>query len=183
MKRTIVSKWVTSILLAITITLGANASAYMKIDGIDGEAVDKDHKGWSDIMTFEQGLRKQVASTGGKKGKRPSTASWSNVIVTKELDKSSPKMALAVASGRVIPWVVLDVTASLEEGGEIAYYRYELKNVQVTSYKVGGTHENMLPVESFSLNFEEIKVTYNSLDPNHGGRVSYGWDLVNNQPN
>ena len=29
-------------------------AAFVKYDGIDGEATDKDHKGWSDLLSFSQ---------------------------------------------------------------------------------------------------------------------------------
>ena len=46
-----------------------------------------------------------------------------------------------------------------------SYYRYELKNVFVTSYSTSGDSSGgeTVPVEQFSLNYEEIKVTYNSV--------------------
>lgn len=38
---------------------------------------------------------------------------------------------------------------------------YELKNVLVSSYQVGGAGQSEnVPTEEISLNFEEIKVTY-----------------------
>ncbi len=39
-----------------------------------------------------------------------------------------------------------------------SYLRYELKNVLITSLRKGGTRN--APTDDFSLNFEEIKVTY-----------------------
>ena len=60
----------------------------------------------------------------------------------------------------------------------LTYYAYELKNVQVTSYQVGGNPESR-PQEQMSLNFEEIKVTYTECD-NAGkkkGNVEYTWKV------
>jgi len=207
MKKTIVTKWVTSVLLAITISPASSAGVFAKLDGIEGEADAVGYHGWSDIISFEQGLKMPVASADtttthnpfGGKPKPSLEAKWSDVIVVKQLDKSSHKIAVAVASGRVIPRVILDVTVPMEDGSELAYCRYILKNVQVTSYNVVATNENMLPVENISLNFEEVKVAYrsfgseeitttNSLGPasklNREGanNFSSGWDLVNNQP-
>ena len=62
----------------------------------------------------------------------------------------------------------------------MTYYRYELKNVLVTSYSVSGAAQSEdVPSEDFSLNFEEIKVTYTEND-NKGkkkGNVEYGWKV------
>ncbi|MDI9446743.1 MAG: type VI secretion system tube protein Hcp, partial [Planctomycetota bacterium] len=32
-------------------------AAYIKFDGVDGEAQDAQHKNWSDILSFSQGIR------------------------------------------------------------------------------------------------------------------------------
>lgn len=32
----------------------ADAAAYIKLDGVEGECQDKDHKGWSDLASFAQ---------------------------------------------------------------------------------------------------------------------------------
>jgi len=46
----------------------------------------------------------------------------------------------------------------------VTYFVYELKNVLVTSYSISGSGETDVPVESFSLNFEKIKWTYDEFD-------------------
>lgn len=77
----------------------------------------------------------------------------------------------------------IDVTASFG-GSRATYYRYELKNVMVTSYSVSGaTQSDQRPVEQFSLNFEKIEWTYTELA--HDGKPladhrAY-WDFVLNQ--
>ena len=66
------------------------------------------------------------------------------------------------------------------DSGRVTYYRYELKNVLVTSYNVSGSGQSEdVPMEDFSLNFEEVKVTYTEND-NKGkskGNVEYSWKV------
>ena len=80
----------------------------------------------------------------------------------------------------VFPKVEIDCTASYTDAGRVTYYRYELTNVMVTSYNVSGSGQaEDVPVEDFSLNFEEIKVTYTEND-NAGkkkGNVEYSWKV------
>ena len=45
-------------------------AAYIKFDGVDGEAQDKDHKGWSDIMSFSQGLHQPGGGSTGATRRR-----------------------------------------------------------------------------------------------------------------
>lgn len=152
-------------------------AGYIKFDGIDGEFQDKDHKNWSVIESFSQVLHK---TGGGKSGssRRGGDVQFEDVHVAKEVDKSSPKLAEAVAKGKVFAKVEIHVTASYTDQGRVTYYAYELKNVQVTSYQVGGSPENR-PNEQLSLNFEEIKCTYTEMD-NAGkkkGNVEYTWKV------
>ncbi len=152
-------------------------AGYIKFDGIDGEFQDKDHKNWSVLESFSQALHK---TGGGKTGstRRGGDVLFEDVHVGKEVDKSSPKIAEAVAKGKVFAKVEIHITASYTDQGRVTYYAYELKNVQVSSYQVGGNPESR-PTEQMSLNFEEIKVTYTEMD-NKGskkGNVEYTWKV------
>ncbi|MBT5927537.1 MAG: type VI secretion system tube protein Hcp [Verrucomicrobia bacterium] len=179
MKNKTITKWVASICLAVITTLSTNAAGYIKFDGIEGESRATGHKGWSDIMSFSQGIHQPG---GGKTGatRRRSSAVFQDLVVVKELDKSSPKIAESVATGRVFPRVVLEMTARTDSG-EITYYSYELTNALVKSYQISADNPNLLPVENFSLNFEEIKVTYTGLEFDSGDKpkegTSYSWKV------
>ncbi len=66
-----------------------------------------------------------------------------------------------MCKGKVFPKVEIHLTASYTDAGRVTYYAYELKNVLVTSYNISGSGQSEdVPMEDFSLNFEEIKVTY-----------------------
>ena len=103
-----------------------------------------------------------------------------DITCTKELDKASPKLAESVCKGKVFPKVEIHLTASYTDSGRVTYYAYELKNVQVASYHVGGQGQSeSVPVEDFTLNFEEIKVTYTENDSKgkKKGNVEYSWKV------
>lgn len=154
-------------------------AAYIKFDGIDGEAKDKDHDKWSDIASFSQAIHKPGAGQTGPTRRRGDVV-LDDVMIVKELDKASPKLAEAVCLGRVFPKVLIHVTASYTDKGRITYYAYELKNVQVMSYTVSGAGQSeAVPTEEFSLNFEEIKVTYteNGPDGKAKGNIEYTWKV------
>lgn len=153
-------------------------AAYIKFDGVDGEAQDKDHKGWSDLASFGQAIHKPGAGTGPTR--RRGDVVLDDLVCVKELDKASPKLAEAVCKGRVFPKVEIHVTASYTDSGRITYYAYELKNVQVVSYDVSGSGQaEDVPVETVSLNFEEIKVTYTENDSagKKKGNIEYSWKV------
>ncbi len=158
-------------------------AAYIKFDGIQGESQDKDHKGWSDISSFGQGMTQPGGGTTGATRRRGDVI-LENFSVSKELDKASPKVAEAICKGKVFPKVEIDLTASYTDAGRVTYYRYELKNVMVTSYNIGGSGQSEdVPMEDFSLNFEEIKVTYTECGPDGSkkGNIEYSWKVEEGQ--
>jgi len=154
-------------------------AAYIKFDGVDGEAQDKDHKNWSDLASFSQGLMQPGGASTGPTRRRGDVI-VEDIAANKELDKASPKIAEAVCLGKVFPKVNIELTASYTDAGRVTYYAYELKNVLVTSYNISGSGQSEdVPVEDFSLNFEEIKVTYTEADDkgNKKGNVEYAWKV------
>ena len=154
-------------------------AAYIKFNGVTGEAQDKDHKGWSDLGSFQQGITQPGRSSTGPTRRRGDVV-LDDVVCTKELDKASPKIAEAVCKGKVFPNVEIHVTASTTDAGRVTYYAYDLKNVMVTSYDISGSGQSEeVPMETFSLNFEEIKVTYTECDREGKtkGKVEYSWKV------
>lgn len=154
-------------------------AAYIKFDGVDGEARDKNHKGWSKLASFGQGLhRPGDGSTGSARSR--GRVILDDIAVSKILDKASLKIAEAVCKAKVFPKVEIHLTASYSDAGRVTYYAYELKNVLVTSYNIDGSGKpGDVPVEDFSLNFEEIKVIYTEMN-NKGkkkGDVEYSWKV------
>ena len=73
------------------------AAYYIKFDGIDGEARDKDHLGWSDLLCFDQAMRTPIGGTSSDGTRRRGDVVLEDIVLVKELDKASPKLAEAVA--------------------------------------------------------------------------------------
>ncbi len=154
-------------------------TAYIKFDGVDGEAKEKSHKKWSSIVAFTQGLHRPGGESDGSTRRRGEVV-MDDILVSKKLDKASPKIAEAVLKGKVFPKVEIHLTSTYADAGRTTYYAYELKNVLVTSYDIShGNKPKQLPVEEFELNFEEIKVTYTLVDKNGRttGNVEYSWKV------
>lgn len=158
---------------------GTTTRMYVKFEGLDGEAQDKDHKGWSDILSFSQGQSLPEGGTGPTR--RRGDVVFEDIVVVKELDKASPKLAEAVCQGKVFPKVEIHVTASYTDAGRVTYYAYELRNVLIASYYVsGGGQGEDVPTEEISFSFEEIKAVYTETDETGKakGNVEYEWNVV-----
>jgi len=151
---------------------------FIKFDGIDGECNDKDHKNWSDLLSLSWGLHKAGAGATGQTRRR-GVVTVEDVVITKEMDKSSPKLSEAVCSGKVFPKVEFHDTASYGET-RATFLKYELKNVLVTSHNLSAAGGgDAVPTETVSLNFEEVKQTYTEFDATgkKKGNVEMTWKV------
>jgi type VI secretion system secreted protein Hcp len=151
---------------------------FIKFDGIEGEAKDKDHKGWTDLLSMSGGIHKAGAGATGQTRRR-GVATIEDIACVKETDKSSPKIFEAIACGKCFPKVEIHDTATYGDA-RATFLKYELKNVMVSSMNfsaAGGG--DAVPTESFSLNFEEYKQTYTEYDAKgtKKGNVEATWKV------
>jgi type VI secretion system Hcp family effector len=142
-------------------------ACYIKFDGVDGESKDKDHQTWVDLQSASLSSRTEASGQTGASRKR-GTVVMDDVHCTKLLDKATPKIFEACVNGKVFPKVEIHFCHSYSDAakGRQPYMLIELKDVYVTSFQgsgVGG-ESGQIPMESFSLNYEEIRFTYNELD-------------------
>ena len=88
---------------------------FIKFDGVDGQAKDKDHKNWSDCLSMTWGVHKAGTGATGQTRHR-GVATVEDFVITKELDKASPKQAEGVLTGKVYPKVEIHDTATYGDG-------------------------------------------------------------------
>jgi len=151
---------------------------FIKFDGVDGEAKDKDHKSWSDLLSMSWGVHKAGGGATGQTRRR-GVATVEDINITKELDKSSPKLTEAVLTGKVFPKVEIHDSATYGDN-RATFLKYELKNVAVTSHSISAAGGgDAVPHECMSLNFEEVKHTYVEYDEKgtKKGNVEMVWKV------
>lgn len=145
---------------------------FLRVDGIPGESKDAAHKGEIDVLSFAWGLTNSGgAAPGGGAG--AGKASFQDLHVVKLVDKASPKLFEACASGQHIKEVVLTCRRSGKK--QLEFLSYKLSNVVITSYQVGGSAPEA-PTDQVSLNFGKIEMEYRPA----GGEpaVRAGWDVA-----
>jgi type VI secretion system secreted protein Hcp len=179
-----------------------HSSAYIKFDGIDGEAQEAGHESWSQIVSFNQAIHQPGGGTDITR--RRGEVVLDDIVVLKQIDKASPKLAEAITKGNVFPTVEIHFTGPSEGSTCVGtFYAYELKNVLITSYSVSGSNPLAFsliipapditmpssgpfivqavdaPMEEIALNFEEIKVTYTECDASGSkqGNVEYSFKV------
>jgi type VI secretion system secreted protein Hcp len=138
-------------------TATVHADGFARFEGVDGEATERNHPKWIEIQGFTMAARLPDAGGSGSSRRRGS-ATFEPIRISKRLDSASPQLEKALATGRVIPSVTLELTSSGKGGGAV-YYRVELKNVLVTSYQLSA-RGNAPPAEELTISYTEIKVSY-----------------------
>lgn len=127
-----------------------SSAAFLKIEGIPGESKDRKHGGWIEINSL---------NTTENQSRRKGSTTLGDIVVVKEIDASTPKLAESVRTKQVIPKAT--IVKYDDTNNRQGYYVVKMKNVMVTSYQTGGNASaDSVPTEDFSLNFEEIKFEY-----------------------
>jgi len=144
-----------TLLLGVALCLGAgflatpasaSVDAYLKIDGVDGESIHKDHKDWLDVTALSVGGQ----STGSASDARKVT--YHPFTITRRVDKASARLAQACVKGVHFPTVAVELTAENEHA---VVWRVVLKDVVVSSY-----HAVPLPNAKAAPVNEELTLTY-----------------------
>lgn len=159
-------------------------SGYIKIGDIQGESVEPNHGGWINLLSVSQSITRPMSAGASGSTRQRSTATLGDIVCTKELDKSTPKLMEAICKGTNFPKVHIDLCTSSQGDTRIPYMKWELVNARVTSYDVAGsTDGSVVPTESFGLNYEEVKWTYDELDKENKskGKVETSWKVEEGQ--
>jgi len=164
-----------------TTTNGGTNKIFLNVDGIPGESFDAKHDEWIDVISFSHGISQPSSGTGISRTAERST--HEDFVVTKELDKSSPKLALACCNGNHITEVVIEVCRADTSD---RYMRYTLTDVIVASISQNGSSQggDARPIEEVSLRYGRIDWSYTEMDPMTSkpkGDVDAYWDIETNK--
>ena len=155
---------------------------FLKLDGIDGESTDDKHKDWIEIDSFSWGLgQADVGDASSRAGAAAGKVSIQDFNFSKRIDKSSPILMLSCASGKHMKEGILIGMRGGEKPQE--YLVIKMTDILISSYQTGGSSGDVLPVDSFSLNFAKIEFTYTPQDERGGAGkpVSASWDVKANK--
>lgn len=133
-----------------------------------------------EVQSFSWAVQ-NVLSTGGAGAGR---VVKQDLVITKKTDAASPKLFLACATGQHIQQATLTVKRAGPRSD--VFLQYDLEDVLISSYQIGGAQGGSGPVlnESVSLNFAKIKMTVTPVLPNGkpGDPVTAEFDFQLNQP-
>jgi type VI secretion system secreted protein Hcp len=154
---------------------------FIKIDGIEGESQDAKHKGEIDLESWSWG-ESQSGTHSGQGGGGAGKVSMQDFHFVMKVNKSSPKVMLACASGQHIPKAVLTCRKAGTDQQE--FLKITMSDLLVSSYQTGGSgHSDIVPTDQVSLNYSKIEFEYKEQKPDGtlGGSVKAGWNLKENK--
>ena len=135
--------------------------AFLKIDGIPGESLDRQHKDEIEIESFSWGLSNTGSIGSGGGGAGAGKAVLQDFHFTSKLSKASPLLLKACATGQHLKEALLTVRRGGGEGrGGNEYLKIKLSDILVSSLAPAGEATDEFPSESFSLNFLKIDYLY-----------------------
>jgi len=154
----------------------SQSDIFLKIDGIDGESTDDKHKNELEVQSWSWGATNQgtFGSGGGGGGGK---ANFSDITITKYVDKSTPKLLKAVATGQHIKSMVL--VCRKAGGDKQEYLKLTLSDVLISSYQsVSKPEDGPIPKEEIKLNYGVINYDYKpqKADGSLEGSVAVGYD-------
>lgn len=149
---------------------------FLKIEGITGESRDARHKSEIELLSFGWGEQESDHATGGGGAGK---VSFQDFQFTSRVNKASPHLFLACASGRHFPKATMTARRA---GGELEFLKLTFQDVLVTSFQDGGADSTDAPVDQVCLNFGKVTFEYVSqrADGKADTAVIAGWNVVQN---
>jgi len=157
---------------------------YLKLGpSVKGAVTAEGYAGWVECGSLQFGVGKGISTPVGSAADRDcSTASVSEVTVSKEMDPSSIALfKLAVAGSDKAAKLEIHVLKS--DGKKIVpFVQYEFENSLVSGYSVSSGGDR--PSESLSFNFTKIQMKYVASDAaaGEGSPAVAGFDLAKGIP-
>ena len=98
-------------------------AGYVKLGSIEGESIEPNHSGWINLLSVSQGISRPLSAGASGSTRQRSSASLEDIALTKEVDKSTPKLAEAICTGVNFPKVEIHLCTSSEGGERIPYFK------------------------------------------------------------
>jgi len=152
---------------------------FLKIDGVEGEAVDHKHGKEIDVLAWSWGMSQSGSmhvGGGGGAGK----VAVQDISLTKYVDRSSPNLMNTCMTGKHYA----NATITVRKAGDkpVEYYIIVMTDVLVTSVSTGGSGGEDRLTENVSLNFAKVEVKYTpqAKDGTAGAQVETGFNIEEN---
>jgi len=170
----------TAIVLASVASMGpsaAMADMFMKIGDIEGESLDDKHKDEVDVLAWSWSMS-QAGTTRAGAGGGAGKVNVQDLTVTKYVDKATPYLMEACATGKQLLEAVLTVRKL--DDSPFQYLKITMTDVLITNVTTGGSAEDERATENVTLNFAKYQLEYTPQMPDGsaGAPIVTGFDIV-----
>ena len=151
---------------------------YMEYDGIEGNVTMAGYEKQIAVLNMQWGVGRGITMVTGRTANREaSTASISEVTVTKEMDKATALLVQEATVGTKGKEVKLHLTRTGADGEE-EIMTYTLHDTLVSSYSVSSSGSGE-PIENVSLSFTKIEMAFSESgkDNAKGGTGRFGYSI------
>lgn len=156
---------------------------YIQYDGIKGNTTAEGYKDHLTVSSMQFGVGRGISMEPGNLSNREATRpTISEVTVTKVADTSSVALFKEAVTGSAGKLVVIKF---VQTGSDklIEYMTYTLEDCLVSGYSISADSEGN-PMESISLSFAKVMVSYNDFDKSNksANPQRVGYDLTTAKP-
>jgi type VI secretion system secreted protein Hcp len=131
---------------------------FLKLHGIEGESQDAKHRGEIELVSWNWGLQ-QSSALGGPTGRGSGKALLQDLTFKHRVDKASPKLIAACASGARIQAATLVLRKTGKSAAE--FLKIKLTDVFVASVTLDAVAtDSTLPQETVTLQYVQIDFEY-----------------------
>ncbi len=130
---------------------------FAKIGDIKGESLDDKHKENIEVLSWSWGVS-QSSSLAPGGGSVAGKVSFSDFSFTHRLDKASPALMKACATGEHIKEAIITMRKAGQ--GQHEYLIIKMNDVLVTNVQAGAFAEQDATTESIALQFAKVQVEY-----------------------
>jgi type VI secretion system secreted protein Hcp len=127
----------------------ATEDFYLTIPGVTGDVVASGHEGTIQVTSFSEAFS---AASGNDR------AACHDLKILKVLDSTSPKLAMAVATGVRYPAATLQAVSAGKD--QVNFLTFTLNNVLVSSISFGGDSDTSARTETVTLHPASVKISY-----------------------
>ena len=133
------------------------ADIFAKIGDIKGESLDVKHKDEVEVLSWSWGVS-QSGSIGRGGGSGEGKASFNDLNFTHRIDKSSPVLMKACATGGHIKDAMITVRKAGK--GQQDYLIIKMSDVIVTGVSPSGSGDGAATAENVALQFAKVELEY-----------------------
>jgi type VI secretion system secreted protein Hcp len=153
---------------------------FAKIGDIQGESLDDKHKDEIEVLSFSWGVTNSGVISGGGGGGGTGKANFHDLSITHNLDKASPLLLKACATGIHIKDAV--ITHRKAGKGQQEYLVVKLNDVIITGVTHGGGAGQPI-TENVNLAFAKVDLEYKPQKPDGSldAGIHFKYDLKSNK--